>query len=76
MSAEAGARPVTVCDGWALRALVALTQGAHECLARAGGRQLEEGPESVPEDAARFMNDLSGGGSRTMEAARRVQRSR
>jgi hypothetical protein len=56
--------------GWALRAAVTLTEWAAERLARSGRRQVELlGLEDEPEDT-RFLNDVSGGGSRSLEAAR------
>jgi len=61
-------------DGLVCRALVALTQRACNWLARAGSRRLEAEAQDAPEEAIRFMNDLSGGGSRTREAARLLHR--
>ena len=70
MSAATGQRSGPVSGGWALSVLVALTQRAHDCLAKAGARQLEACPAGALEDT-RFMTDASGGGSRTLEAAMR-----
>ena len=68
---DAQLRPA--CEGWPLRVLVALTQRAYDCLARAGSH-LDAGEAAVGDDSLRFMNDLSGGGSRAREAARWLAR--
>ena len=70
MNAPGFARGLHEGPGWVLTALLVLTQRAHGCLARAGARQLEAEPATTPEESMRFMNDLSGGGSRAREAAR------
>jgi len=74
MNAAVDARPAPAPDSWVARVLVALTQCAHKCLARAGSRQLEAWPTAAREESLRFMNDLSGGGSRAQEAARTLDR--
>ena len=61
-------------EGWPLRVLVALTRRAYDCLARAGRSHLDAGEAAVGDDSLRFMNDLSGGGSRAREAARWLDR--
>jgi len=74
MNAASVERSAPASHGWALRGLIALTQRAHECLARAGRRELEAWPAAVREESTRFMSDLSGGGSRAQEAARTLDR--
>jgi hypothetical protein len=74
MNAATVERPAPASDSWAVRALVALTQRAHECLARAGSRELEAWPAAVRDESTRFMSDVSGGGSRAQEAARTPDR--
>jgi hypothetical protein len=61
-------------DCWGLRMLVGLTQWTHQRLARAGSLGSDSLPPRVEEDSMRFMNDLSGGGSRAREAARSIVR--
>jgi hypothetical protein len=70
VSVARAAGPARARSGSLLRALLAVTQRAHECLARAGRRQLELEPPALEEDSMRFMTDLAGGGSRAREAAR------
>ena len=59
MNAASVERPAPVSDSCALRGLLGLTQRAHECLARAGRRELEAWPAAGREESTRFMSDLS-----------------
>jgi len=55
---------------WILRVLVAYTERAAAMLARSGKWQLAPAPHSERDGSLRYMGDASGGGSRTLEAAR------
>ena len=69
MNASDVVRRVRAPSGWLAQAVVAATQHAHECFVRAGARQ-SEAQQAARGESMRFMNDLSGGGSRVREAAR------